>query len=181
MIYNKSFMMVRVLIVSLMTIVFLSCAEKNSVSKELIGKTIEFSDNLTQINTDSVPDSYLNSKKNATVLVISDHVQCAPCQLQLIRWKRLIEEYGDYIDFKFIIPVKNKYELMAHCKQMGFKYPLLVDMKNEYCYSDVYPQDISYRCFILDGDNKVIFVGNPLHITKLADEFEALLRKFEKD
>ena len=79
------------------------------------------------------------------------------------------------MDFRFIIPTKNKYEVWAHCIEIGFNYPIWIDIKDEYCNSDKYPEDVSYRCFVLDKENKVKMVGNPVHLSELESDFIKLL------
>ena len=131
------------LIVSLL---FLSCNDLDkTITKKWKDQVIEISDNLLAINTDSTTtDNFIDGNK-AKVIVISDSYQCAPCQLRLIEWKKYIKKYKDKVEFMFIIPTKNKYALLADCIEIGFDNPLYVDIKNEYCNSELYPDDIRYR------------------------------------
>ena len=164
------------LIVSLL---FLACNDiDKTITKRWKDQVIEISDNLLAINIDTTITDYSVEGKKAKVIVISDSYQCAPCQLRLLEWKKYINKYKDKVDFKFIVPTKNKYELMAYCVEIGFDYPLFVDIKNEYCNSELYPDNIRYRCFVLDKDNKVKMVGNPIHLSSKIDDFIKLLNSW---
>ena len=161
------------LVVSLL---LLCCNDlEKTITKRWKDQVFEISDNLLAINTDTTSADYLVEGNKAKVIVISDSYQCAPCQLRLIEWKKYITKYKDNVEFKFIVPSKNKYELMAYCVEIGFDYPLFVDINNEYCTSELYPNNIRYRCFVLDKDNKVKMVGNPVHLSSKIDDFTKVL------
>jgi hypothetical protein len=57
-------------------------------------------------------------------------------------------------------------------KQANFTYPLFLDMNNSINRLNHFPQQQSYQCFLLDKDNKVLMIGNPVLNPKIWDLYK---------
>jgi hypothetical protein len=42
-----------------------------------------------------------------------------------------------------------------------FNYPVFIDKKNGINQLNNFPQQQEYQCFLLDKNNKILFLGNP--------------------
>jgi hypothetical protein len=53
-------------------------------------------------------------------------------------------------------------ELKQLFKNNGFDCPVFMDMENTIMKLNNFPKEQDFRCFLLDRDNKVVMVGNPV-------------------
>jgi len=68
---------------------------------------------------------------------------------------------GDRVDFLFYFQPKNEKELLYVFKQNDFDYPVYLDRENRLDQLNGFPSQMEYKCFLLDGNNKVVAIGNP--------------------
>lgn len=137
------------------------------------GKEIVFPKNITftRFLTDTVDYQITQSKYK--VLTYVDSIGCTSCKLQLPKWKKLIE-YVDsatnsQVPFLFFFQSKNDKELRYILKVDKFDRPVCVDHRNELNLLNKFPADIMFQTFLLDKDNKVIALGNPIHNSAVKD------------
>lgn len=137
------------------------------------GKEIVFPKNITFIRflTDTVDYQITQSKYK--VLTYVDSIGCTSCKLQLPKWKKLIE-YVDsatnsQVPFLFFFQPKDDKELRYILKVDKFDRPVCVDHRNELNLLNKFPADIMFQTFLLDKDNKVIALGNPIHNSAVKD------------
>lgn len=131
------------------------------------GKEIKFPDNLifTRYLTDTTDFQIPQSEYK--VLVYVDSIGCTSCKLQLHKWKELIE-YTDSvtqgkIPFLFFFHPKDYKEIRYLLKRDGFDRPICIDMDDRLNKLNKFPEDMTFQTFLLDKDNKVAILGNPVH------------------
>lgn len=131
------------------------------------GKEIKFPDNLifTRYLTDTTDFQIPQSEYK--VLVYVDSIGCTSCKLQLHKWKELIE-YTDSvtqgkIPFLFFFHPKDYKEIRYLLKHDGFDRPTCIDMDDRLNKLNKFPADMTFQTFLLDKDNKVAILGNPVH------------------
>lgn len=159
-----------------------SCVNKDKkIVKEWVGQEVYMAENFPLILASSEDTTLYSGEKKATVLLITDSLQCAPCQLKLDKWYDLINEYGSDVRFTFVVYPRTRIQLLARCKAMGFHYPLCIDVKNEMETKNHFSKDLFYRCFLLDANNKVLLVGNPMYNEKLLDLYKQTIQQIVND
>ena len=131
------------------------------------GKEIKFPDNLifTCYLTDTTDFQIPQSEYK--VLVYVDSIGCTSCKLQLHKWKELIE-YTDSvtqgkIPFLFFFHPKDYKEIRYLLKRDGFDRPTCIDMDDRLNKLNKFPADMTFQTFLLEKDNKVAILGNPVH------------------
>jgi hypothetical protein len=91
--------------------------------------------------------------------------------LKLLEWKQLIAEadslFGNTLGFVFFCQPKSKKELSFLFKRDKFDYPVYIDMNNTINRMNEFPQSMNYQCFLIDKDNKVLMIGNPMTNPKI--------------
>lgn len=106
-------------------------------------------------------------ESNYKILVYVDSTGCTSCRLQLQRWKQLIEEVDSVsnksVQFLFYLTPKNVKEARYITRRDNFTYPLCVDLSNEIDQLNNFPKEDMFHTFLLDADNKVKVIGNPVH------------------
>ena len=159
-------------------VLFAACSESREEAvyrlvKEWTGKEIKFPERsvLTVQGKDTVDFTYPNA--DYKVLVYVDSVGCTSCKLQLDRWKKVIkemtEETGQDIPFLFFFHPKDMKELRYLTRRDAFTYPVCFDENDELNALNCFPSDMTFQTFLLNKDNKVVSIGNPVHNPKVKD------------
>lgn len=135
--------------------------------EEWQGKEIKFPDRMlfTRFVTDTV--DYQIPQSDYKVLIYVDSVGCTSCKLQLPKWKELIT-YVDSVTnrsvpFLFVFQSKDDKELRYMLKRDNFDLPVCIDRNNRFNDQNDFPSDLTFQTFLLDRNNKVAVIGNPVH------------------
>ena len=159
-------------------VLFAACSESREEAvyrlvKEWTGKEIKFPERsvFTVQGKDTVDFTYSNA--DYKVLVYVDSVGCTSCKLQLDRWKKVIkemtEETGQDIPFLFFFHPKDMKELRYLTRRDAFTYPVCFDENDELNALNRFPSDMTFQTFLLNKDNKVVSIGNPVHNPKVKE------------
>lgn len=170
--------------ISILIITFLSvlsaCQDKNKqeitqIIKEWQGKEIVFPENptFTQFGNDTVP--YQIPESEYKIVLYVDSVGCTSCILQLHKWKSLIEEVDSIsngtVPVLFFFHPKDTREISYLLKRDDITIPVCIDKEDRFNTMNNFPNNQSFQCFLLDKDNKVILIGNPVHNTRIKDMY----------
>lgn len=170
--------MKKLLYISLLLSLLTACKENNKEKFALLvqewqGKEIVFPQDMafTRFVTESV--DYRIPDAEYKVLVYVDSVGCTSCKLQLPKWQELIAHVDSAtngnIPFIFVFQSKDDRELRYILKCDNFDRPVCIDRNNRFNSSNRFPQDITFQTFLLDKDNKVKVIGNPVHNLAVRD------------
>ena len=161
-----------------------SCGETdkdriNRLVKEWEGKEITFPSHstFTVLGKDTVDFTFADA--DYKVLTYIDSVGCASCKLQLHRWKEWVHEVDSLIHgsvpFLFYFHPKDMKELRYLTRRDGFSYPVCFDEKDELNQLNRFPSDMAFQTFLLDRNNRVVAIGNPIHNPKVKDLYLNLI------
>ena len=113
------------------------------------------------------------------VLTYIDSVGCTSCKLQLHRWKEWVHEIDSLTDgkvpFLFYFHPKDMKELRYLTRRDGFSYPVCFDEMDELNRLNQFSSDMTFQTFLLDRDNRVVAIGNPIHNPKVKDLYLDLM------
>ena len=163
----------------LLLLSLLTACKKNNKEKftqlvqEWQGKEIVFPEKMvfTRFVTEQV--EYQIPETAYKILIYVDSTGCTSCKLQLPKWKELIA-YTDSITnnsipFIFVFQSKDDKELRYILKRDNFDRPVCIDRNSQLDKLNKFPQDITFQTFLLDRDNKVKVIGNPVHNLAVKD------------
>lgn len=172
----------------------LSCCKGNkqredaiAIVKEWTGKEIKFPENVPcyKFGKDTIPvlcDECLPNEYK--ILLYVDSSGCSSCRLQLFMWKQLIEEADSLFQgkacFMLFFQPKSIKEMSNLFRQYQFDYPVFIDMTNSINRLNKFPQSMQYQCFLLNSDNKVLMVGNPVLNIKIWELYKSHISDGEK-
>ncbi|MEL5893766.1 DUF1573 domain-containing protein [Bacteroides sp. GD17] len=112
-------------------------------------------------------------KGEYTILCYVDSIGCMSCKLRLPEWKDFIYKMDSMshgnIPFVFVFQSKATNDLIHFLKKTGFDYPLFIDTNNNFDRLNGFPTDIQLQTFLLNRDNKVIAMGNPIYNPKVKE------------
>ena len=170
--------MKKLLYISLLLSLLTACKENNKEKFALLvqewqGKEIVFPQDMAFTRFVTEPVDYRIPDAEYKVLVYVDSVGCTSCKLQLPKWQELIAHVDSAtngnIPFIFVFQSKDDRELRYILKRDNFDRPVCIDRNNRFNSSNRFPQDITFQTFLLDKDNKVKVIGNPVHNLAVRD------------
>ena len=164
--------------------VLASCQESKEEAmlrlvKEWNGKEIKFPSHstFTVLGKDTIDFSFVDA--DYKVLTYIDSMGCASCKLQLHRWKEWVHEVdsltGGQVPFLFYFHPKDMKELRYLTRRDGFSYPVCFDEEDELNRLNQFSSDMTFQTFLLDRDNRVVAIGNPIHNPKVKDLYLDLM------
>ena len=156
----------------------------NSV-KEWIGKEILFPKNsIFTIRGKDTIDFSLNVSDYKIVSYI-DTAGCTTCQLKLAEWQRFMNEVdaasSTHTPFIFYLYPKNVKDLLIEFRREAFDYPVCLDEKDEFNRLNKLAESKALRTFLLDKENKIVAIGNPIENTNVKKFYLKLLTGKEQE
>lgn len=156
----------------------LSCreTEKERITRlvsEWQGKEILFPEDMvfTRYISDTV--NYQIPESDYKILVYVDSIGCTSCKLQLHKWKELMNKIystvTNNISFIFVFHPKDLKEIEYLLKRDQFDIPIYMDWDDRFNKLNQFPSDITFQTFLLNRENKVIILGNPIHNLAVKD------------
>ena len=161
----------------------LSCNTYQRRAKDIIqtwnGKTIIFTPlNAKIMGEDTIIPNILDHKYK--VLTYIDTTGCTACRLKLFDWKLFIKElntFSEDIAFLFVIHSKNYQEFEDIQKANKFTYPVFYDYNANLKNINNFPNDPNFQTFLLDKNNKVLIIGNPVTNNNIRQLYEDILKQ----
>lgn len=141
--------------------------------KDWKGKEVKFPSRsvFTIQGKDTVDFEFANA--NYKVITYIDSVGCASCKLQLPRWKALMAEVDSLTDtnipFLFYFHPKDMKDLSYLIRRDNFTYPVCFDKEDELNQLNRFPSEMALQTFLLDKDNRVVALGNPVLNPRIKD------------
>ena len=108
-----------------------------------------------------------------------DSIGCISCKLNLGKWM----EYIAYMDsvtngdvpYLFFIHATQKREVKISMKEEKFDYPACLDTENEFYKLNRFPMHPMLQTFLLDKDNRIVAMGDPVTNPKVKELYLALI------
>jgi len=132
------------------------------VIKRLIGKELIFTDNLLPETIEKkTPFSFELFRKKPLKIVAIINLDCGLCIESLNGW----EEYLKNKDITFILIVGgNDFEFFKALKNNESQIfeNIFHDKNNIFEMTNKIPRETRFKTFLIDKDNKILLIGNPL-------------------
>ena len=178
----------------LIVICLLSCKQNKrrddavKIVYEWTGKEIKFPKNAPcyMSGEETLPELCNDCfKKEYKILLYVDSTGCSDCRLNLFEWRQLMTEtdslFFEKVSFLFYFQPKSVKEISTLFLQYQFEHPVLIDINDEINHMNHFPQAIQYQCFLLDIDNKVLAIGNPVLNMKIWNLYKSHISKEKKN
>lgn len=166
----------------LLTLTSCKDSQKRKISNlvnEWDGKAIIFPPNsVFTVQAKDTVDFPINNADYKIVAYV-DSVGCMSCKLQLPRWKDFISEIdsltGHFIPFVFYFHPKDIKELRYITRRDNFEYPICIDVEDKFNSLNHFPDKMEFQTFLIDMNNKVVAIGNPIHNPKVKELYRKIL------
>lgn len=121
--------------------------------------------------------------KDYKILLYVDSTGCSDCRLKLYEWKQLVEEadslFQDRVGFLLYFQPKSIREIAFLFEQYRFDYPVFIDSKGIINKTNNFPQTKEYQCFLLDNNNKVLIIGNPVLNVRIWELYKSYISEVQ--
>lgn len=119
------------------------------------------------------------------ILSYVDSTGCVSCKLKLAEWKKFIDTVDSIhpsVKMLFFFSPEKVKDVHYALRQSYFNYPVCIDLKDSLNKLNHFPLNIEFQTFLLDKDNKVIAIGNPIHNANVKELYLTIIsgRKIEK-
>ena len=161
-----------------------SCKESNrdhivALIHEWEGKEVLFPANL--VFTIQGKDTVDYFKRNTCKIVTYvDSIGCTSCKLRLPAWKEFIDVVDslcqDSVQFLFFFYPQKKAEIYRTLRIERFDYPVCIDEDDSLNKLNKFPSDMAFQTFLLNKNNGVVAIGNPVHNPKVRELYLNILQ-----
>ena len=160
-------------------------AQAERIVAEWVGKTVYLSDDIPLVvfSKDTLIPNFKDTPYK--ILLYVDSMGCTSCKLKIYEWQKLIAEVDSamhgQVSFLFYFQPKSREELIYLFRRDRFNYPVFIDNKNMLNNDNHLPNDPTYQCFLLDGNNKVLMVGNPARNPQIWELYKQIITGKQAD
>lgn len=163
----------------LLVLIISSCKESEQdritrLVSEWEGRIIRYPSNaeLVSIGKDSIPMSNLRNT-DYTIVSYIDSIGCMSCKLQLPEWELFIKSLKtsseNQMSCLFFFHPNDENSLIRLLHRTRFSYPIYIDRNDVFNKLNNFPPDIMFQTFLVDKNNKVVAIGNPIHNPKVKE------------
>ncbi|WP_304650623.1 DUF1573 domain-containing protein [uncultured Bacteroides sp.] len=158
--------------------VFSSCQHQNDrkileLLKKWEGREILFPD------LDVIDSVVKDVNWDYKIVTYIDSAECFSCKLNLRDWmgmKQQVDSVDKKVAFLFFLQTRRTEDLDYKMKWDAFNLPIVFDVQNLFCQLNHFPEDEKLRTFLLDKDNKVLAIGNPIHNPKVKELYLKIIQ-----
>ena len=158
---------------------FLGCknerVEHAAIISQWIGREIMFPDELVY----RIQDDTVNLDLNMTDFKIVNYVDstgCTSCRLKLDMWTDVVNEFKSLTDFDIemvtIVNPADIDDISAILRRNNYLSPVAFDTGNVFDQTNSLPPRSEHHCFLLDAENKVVAIGNPVLNPKIRELYK---------
>lgn len=158
-----------------------SCSQTNSSRvAEIVefwqGREILLPLNMTDVLTG---DSIDFADADFSIITYVDSIGCTGCKMKLPIWKEFLNSIDDISDsdIRFLMAVNSSdvKELLYQLKSNSFHYPVYLDTENKIYDTNKFPDEATFRTFLLDRKGKVVAVGSPVYSEEIGRLYKSIL------
>ena len=153
--------------------------EINDAVHEWIGKEIIFLDSMDCIDNHVVSKAEV-SKNGFKVVNYIDSMGCTPCRLNLTKWKEFIHDLNQVsIDSTLVLMIvsDSRFNVVYQISMWDkFTYPIYIDVADSLNRLNHFSSDERFQTLLLDKDNKVVAIGNPINNPKVKELYLKIIQ-----
>lgn len=146
-----------------------------------VGHEIYFPEELvyTVQLTDTLND-VMKQPHDYAIISYIDTTGCTSCEMKLPLWEKFMQKISTtdsiQINLCLILYATNKNDIQYLLKYNEFKYPVCLDMENCFWKANQLPPVTMFHTFLLDKDNRIIALGNPVQNMKIEELYLKIIR-----
>lgn len=133
----------------------------------------------TSVFTQNKDTVYYSLEAPYKILSYVDSTGCVSCKLKLTEWKNFIsvlDSVNPSAKVLFYFSPEKVADVYRALRQSYFDYPVCIDMKDSLDILNHFPSNMEFQTFLLDKENKVIAMGNPIHNPKVKELYLKIIQ-----
>ena len=169
----------------IMSILCASCVDTSksrviNLMREWQGKEFHYPTDIEFIGLDG--KSVLGDSISQRFKVFSyvDSMGCVSCKLKLLEWRNFISIvdslYPNAVSFQFVFQPYKVRELQLMLKRDKLSALICIDKSGKFEALNHFPSEMAFQTFLLDSNNKVLAIGNPIHNPKVKELYLKIIR-----
>ena len=169
-------------LIPILLLVMTSCSgsnkEQRGIVAEWTGKEIVIPEGL-EFQVDNIPVDYDFDAADFKIVTYVDSSGCTNCRMKLKDWDKVIDGFRSSPDvdvsFLMIVDSDKREEIERLVKDNDFHHPVSIDSAGLFRKANPLPSKPEHQTFLLDADNKVIALGNPVQNPKIRELYARLI------
>ena len=170
------------IIILMFTLLCISCDSKQQ--KE-IASLVEYWENreiifpVTSVFIKDKDTIDFSLKAQYKILSYIDSTGCVSCKLKLAEWKKfinMIDSVNSSVKIIFFFSPDKVRDVYNALHESYFTYPVCIDDNDSLNKLNHLPSDMMFQTFLLDKDNKVLAIGNPIHNFKVKELYLKIIQ-----
>lgn len=145
------------------------------------GKRIALIDSLEVYNVEQNSFSKLSDllKPGQKKIIVSlDAAACFSCSDDFVIWQNIIDSAKNKnIEFLFYLHTLDFEKIKPYFRKWRFYHPVIIDRENKFYEENGLVVDKVNRAMIVDKDNRLLYVGNPLYSTDHSTYYTRFLKE----
>ena len=167
------------ILVLLLSLMLIGCDSSKNINEKYnswIDREIRFPENIISIKLDEDDNCVEIDKfenKSSKVFVYVGKEKCYRCELNFHGWNSFLAEVeslsGHSIDLLMYVQPKEVQAIYDIAKEERYKKLLFIDINGDIDNLNHFEKESQFRCFLLDENNRVVLIGNPVKNSKIKD------------
>lgn len=166
----------------LILLIITSCSgsnkEQQDIIAEWVGREIVIPEGL-EFQVGNIPVDYDFDAADFKIVTYVDSAGCTNCRMKLKDWEKVIDGFKSSPDvdvsFLMIVDSDKREEIERIVKDNDFHHPVSIDSAGLFRKANPLPSKPEHQTFLLDADNKVIALGNPVYNPKIRELYARLI------
>lgn len=146
--------------------------EQKDIVEEMIGTEIMIPADLS-ITVNNIPMRKSKIPSDYKIITYIDSTECTECSMKLSEWNEVIDEFKaneeSVVEFLMIVNTRNGEAVRHLIERDKFMHPISIDSNADFRKQNNLPFRHIYNTFLLDSENMVIAIGNPVENPKILD------------
>ena len=114
------------------------------------------------------------------IITYVDSIGCTSCNLKFAGWKNFMHVVDslrpDSVQFLFVFFPKKVTEIYQSLLLDRFKYPVCIDKEDSLNKLNNFPHNMAFQTFLLNKNNKVMAIGNPILNPKIKELYMKIIQ-----
>lgn len=148
--------------------------------KKSLGKELFYSSDKSSVLLRRECKPFFIDKPAFVIFNYVDSLGCTSCKLQLAGWKKIMEELDtdckNSVQLMFLLHPKKIDEIKFFLERDDFCYPVFVDKNDDFVTINQFPIENEFQTFLLNGENKILAVGNPILNPKVKELYLKIIQ-----
>lgn len=168
----------------ILSLSLVSCGERATLKRtmsEFMATEIVLPDDLECIYNRNMSGIQKDTLKTYKLIVYYDTLDCSSCRISHLIDLYPIYDMADTSNFS-VLPIfspkaEDVKEVILQLTIADCRIPIYIDTTGKFCrLNQNIPSDPRFHSFLMDVNNKPIFVGNPLSSSKLLELFKEIVQ-----